>query len=139
MKLGLRIETRPDETIDEPPARTFVYRLRPTQAGEDVLPPVAIAAYDPALAHYVTRVTVGVPIRVVAVPTFDPASLNFDSPSTTLGWRARLAWGAASLAALAFAVTIVSKSVRRRLARPPGSGPERADVLPEMPPGACGQ
>ena len=47
LPLGLRIEPKPDETTGEPPARTFVYRLRPTEAGEAVLPPVAIAAFDP--------------------------------------------------------------------------------------------
>ena len=82
--LGLRIEPRPDETTDEPPARTFVYRLRPTQAGEVVLPPVAIAAFDPSLARYVTHVTAGVPIRVVAVPSFDPATIAYDPPSTAM-------------------------------------------------------
>ena len=82
--LGLRIEPKPDETIDEPPARTFVYRLRPTQAGEAVLPPVAIAAFDPSLSHYVTHVTAGVPIRVVAVPSFDPTTINYEPPSTAM-------------------------------------------------------
>ena len=57
--LGLRIEPKPDETTNEPPARSFVYRLRPIHAGEAVLPPVAIAAFDPALSRYVTQVTTG--------------------------------------------------------------------------------
>ena len=82
--LGLRIEPKPDETTDEPPARTFVYRLRPTHAGEAVLPPVAIAAFDPSLSRYVTHVTAGVPIRVVAVPSFDPATIDYDPPSTAM-------------------------------------------------------
>src|SRR5262249_47460240 len=56
LPLGLRIQPEPDETTVEPPTRTFVYRLRPTRAGEAVLPPVAIAAFDPAVKRYVTRV-----------------------------------------------------------------------------------
>jgi hypothetical protein len=126
LRLGLRIEHGPDETRDEPPARTFVYRLRPTQAGEAVLPPVAIAAYDPALAHYVTRVTSGVAIRVVAVPAFDPATIDYDMPSTALSRPIQIAWAVLSVAIALFAATIIVRRIRRRLARPPAFGPERA-------------
>ena len=45
-----RIEALPDQTVNEPPSRTFVYRIRPTRAGDVVLPPVSIAAFDPELA-----------------------------------------------------------------------------------------
>ena len=38
-----------------------------------MLPPVSIAAFDPASQHYLTRATAALPIRVVAVPSFDPA------------------------------------------------------------------
>ena len=78
-ELGLRITAGPDQTSDEPPVRTFVYRLRPTRGGDIVLPPVSIASFDPALARYVTHVTAGVPIRVVAVPSFDPTTIPDDS------------------------------------------------------------
>ncbi len=61
--------------IHEPPSRTFVYRLRPTRPGEDVIPPVRIAAFDPLTSRYVTRASPSVPIRVVAVPSFDPATI----------------------------------------------------------------
>ena len=62
-----------------------MYRLRPTRAGEAVLPPVAIAAFDPALTRYVTHVTAGVPIRVVAVPAFDPATIDDGIDGPRLG------------------------------------------------------
>jgi hypothetical protein len=124
-KLGLRIEPKPDETSDEPPARTFVYRLRPTQAGEAVLPPVAIAAYDPSLSRYVTHVTAGVPIRVVAVPSFDPATTHFDSPSDALSWPARAAWAIASLTIVLLAVYMLLRRMRRRFEHPLSS-PELA-------------
>ncbi|MGE5757008.1 MAG: hypothetical protein ACM35G_15060, partial [Planctomycetaceae bacterium] len=77
--LGLRVEPRPTDVVAEPPSRIFRYRLRPTRAGEAVLPPVAVAAFDPASDQYVTKVTAGVPIRVVAAPRFDPTSLD-DGP-----------------------------------------------------------
>ena len=75
LDIGPRIEPRPVESINEPPSRTFVFTLRPTRPGEAVLPPVAIASFDPSSRHYVTRVTPGVPIRVVAVPAFDAATI----------------------------------------------------------------
>ncbi len=72
---GLRIEPKPIEGLNEPPSRTFVYRLRPTRPRDEVLPPVAIAAFDPATQRYITHVTPSVPIRVVAVPAFDSAMI----------------------------------------------------------------
>ncbi len=75
LKLGLRVEPRPVEVIHEPPSRTFAYRLRPTRPGEDVIPPVRIAAFDPSTSRYVTRASPSVPVRVVAVPSFDPATI----------------------------------------------------------------
>src|SRR5512135_677599 len=75
--LGLRIEPLPAEAVAEPPSRVFRFRLRPTRAGEAVLPPVAVAAFDPTSNQYVTKVTAGVSIRVVTVPQFDPTSLDY--------------------------------------------------------------
>jgi hypothetical protein len=73
--IGLRVESRPDEATLEPPSRTLIYRLRPSRPGQAVLPPVAVAAFDPAVGRYITHVTAGVPIRVLEVPAFDPATL----------------------------------------------------------------
>jgi hypothetical protein len=75
LAIGPRIDPRPIEGQGEPPSRTFIYRLRPTRPGEDVLPPVAIAAFDPATQRYNTHVTPSVPIRVVAVPAFDSTTI----------------------------------------------------------------
>lgn len=75
LPLNLRIQPGRTDAMREPPSRTFVYRMRPTRPGEAVLPPVAIAAFDPSSQHYVTRMTPSVPIKVVAVATFDPSAI----------------------------------------------------------------
>jgi hypothetical protein len=119
--LGLRIEPEPDEMTNEPPARTFVYRLRPTRAGEAVLPPVAIAAFDPATRRFATHVTAGVPIRAVAVASFDATTLED-------GWASRVphetnwqAWSARGLALglllLGYAMVFVVRVRMRRKER----------------------
>jgi hypothetical protein len=107
LPLGLRIEPRPDQASDDPPARTLVFRLRPTRAGEAVLPPVAIAAYDPSLSRYVTRVTEGVPIRAVAVPSFDPAALDDTRVQKSPAEPSLLGWSAVLAATLSLAGFIV--------------------------------
>jgi hypothetical protein len=93
---GLRIDPRPIEARSEPPSRTFVYRLRPTKPGEAVLPPLAIAAFDPSARRYITHVTPSVPIRVVAVPAFDSRTIpDLDSIGGPDARRAAaLKWGA---------------------------------------------
>jgi hypothetical protein len=127
LSIGLRIEPEPDLTSDEPPARTFVYRLRPTRPGEAVLPPVAIAAYDPALLRYVTRVTSGVPVRVVAVPSFDPATIEGAAAVRGPDRPAWLPWAAGGFSATlllgAFAMLIL---VRRGRFRGAALGPRAA-------------
>jgi hypothetical protein len=100
LKIGLRIESKAADLIAEPPSRTFVYRLRPTRPGEEVLPPVSIAAFDPSSSRYVTQVTDGVPIRVVPVPAFDPSTID---PGERVGGSVpsnRLAWSAAITSAM---------------------------------------
>ena len=125
-ELGLRVTAGPDQASDEPPVRTFVYRLRPTRAGDIVLPPVSIAAFDPALARYVTRVTAGVPVRVVAVPSFDPTTIPDDSLSTAAARPSRIIW-AVTLAILALlAAYLMLRHVRRRLERASAPFPELA-------------
>ena len=124
--LALRIAPKPDETIDEPPTRTFIYRLRPTHAGEAILPPVAIAAFDPSLARYVTHVTAGVPVRVVAVPSFDPTTIDDESLSTALSRPMLILWTVISLGAVSFTVYLILRQWRRRLERPRSFGPELA-------------
>jgi hypothetical protein len=125
--LALRIEPKPDEVGDEPPVRTFVYRLRPTRAGEAVLPPVAIAAFDPVRLRYLTHATAGVSIRAVAVPGFDTRTVDDRiSASDTRDpvWTARAAWG--SSAALLLGGYAALALVRRRLRRRDRHGPALA-------------
>jgi hypothetical protein len=110
------IDPLPDEAIDEPPSRTFVYRLRPMRPGESNLPPVAIAAFDPVLGRYLTRVTSGVPIRAVSVPAFDPRVLE---SATSLRdahqpeWVVLAVWGFGAAALLAAFAALAR--LRRRL------------------------
>jgi hypothetical protein len=82
-QLPLGLEVAPPVVVVEesPPARRFRYRIRPTRAGSAALPPVAVAAFDPASVHYVTRVTPSVPLGVVDVPRFDPAEIAYPVPT----------------------------------------------------------
>ena len=115
LPIGLRIEPKPTEMTANPPLRQFVYRLRPTRPGEAVLPPVAIASFDPASARYITQISPGVPVQVVAVPSFDPAgfdpgeSLRGSGPSTARVWIASIV-----SAVLLLGVTVGLVRVRRR-------------------------
>ncbi len=94
LPLGLRIQPGRTDAMREPPSRTYVYRMRPTRSGEAVLPPVAVAAFDPSSQHYVTRMTPGVPVKVVAVPSFDSSAIPDLNPRPeTAGVRsARRRW-----------------------------------------------
>jgi len=107
-----RVDGRPDETIDEPPSRAFVFRVRPMKAGEVVLPPVTIASFDPRIGRYVTRATNGVPLKVVAVPEFDAEGLDYRPPSPP---SATALWIVAAGAAVMVAGGVFA--FRRRLAR----------------------
>ena len=71
------VEPMEAESVAEPPSRLFRYRLRPTRAGEAVLPPVAVATFDPRTARFVTKVTPGVSVRVVDVPRFAATDLQY--------------------------------------------------------------
>jgi hypothetical protein len=127
LPLGLRINSKDDETVNEPPARTFVYRLRPTKPGEAALPPVSIAAYDPALSRFITQTTRRVPIRVIAVPSFDPAAID-DGRSSGISmrreWLVWTSWGSSAILLLASYAALAR--VRRRLRRRPEVGPQAA-------------
>ena len=93
--LALRVEPLPDERTSEPPSVTFVYRIRPTRAGSGVVPPVAIAAFDPRSMRYITKVTQGVPIKAAAVPAFDPRTINYTAPDGDR--NRRIAWASTAL------------------------------------------
>jgi hypothetical protein len=74
---GLEVEPLPPEVVADPPSRVLRYRLKPTRPGEVVLPPVAVATFDPVAGQYLTRAAPGVAIRVVDVPRFDPNTLRY--------------------------------------------------------------
>jgi hypothetical protein len=123
----LRIKPRPEEATPEPPSRTFVYRLRPTRPGAVVLPPVALAAFDPELSRYLTQVTAGVPVRVVAVAEFDPEQVDLGALVEAAGRSSlpeMVAWGGSAALLLAAGLGLVW--VRRRLRRGRRLGPAAA-------------
>jgi len=123
LPVGLRIRPGPIETNDEPPVRTFVYRLRPSRAGEVVLPPISIASYDPSISRYMTQATPGVPVRVVAVRAFDPATIIVGESTNRTGRSVVAGWIAWSLSAAALAVAYVALLlVRMRLQKRRQSG-----------------
>lgn len=125
--LGLRIEPLPSELVQDPPSRIFRFRVRPTKAGEATLPPVAITAFDPAIKRYVTRVTPGVPVRVLDLPKYNPATLSYATSSGSgdsvrgqlIGWAIGISSGllAASIGALLLARRIRVRRGRAWLAR----------------------
>jgi hypothetical protein len=115
-----RIEPLPSLVVEDPPSRTIRYRLRPTRAGAFLLPPVAVAYFDPTIPGYLTKTTPGVPIRVVAVAAFDPSSLAYGAgrPSAPqsagfgTSWRLALLVGVSGLGGAGVGI-----GVRRWLAR----------------------
>ncbi|WP_165070185.1 BatD family protein [Paludisphaera rhizosphaerae] len=108
-----RVGDLPDETVDEPPSRAFVYRIRAMQAGEVVLPPVSIASYDPRVGRYVTHVSGGVPFKVVAAPAFNPEGIDYrpPAPGMSAGRIATISTAAAMAAMILTAIVL-----RRRVA-----------------------
>jgi hypothetical protein len=84
--LPIVVTSLPDEQVDDPPSKTYRFRLRPMQAGSWVLPAVSISSFDPETARYMTHATTGVPLVAVAVPDFDPATLG---PEPSIGRRGR--------------------------------------------------
>ena len=81
LPLGLRVEPLRDDLIQEPPSRTLTYRIRPTRPGEAALPAILISTYDPKLVRYLTKTTPSMPLKVVAVPAFDPKSIDYRPPA----------------------------------------------------------
>jgi hypothetical protein len=89
-----------------------------------VLPPVAISAFDPAIQRYVTHVTAGVPIRILAVPQFDPATIESPDSRSRRAVALPLAWTACGLSAVllvgsyALVVTVRRRQGHRQLHGP---------------------
>jgi hypothetical protein len=127
LALRPRIESLPAEFVNEPPARTFVYRIRPTRAGETVLPPVAIAAFDPDRLRYITKVTQGLPVKAIAVPEFDPGTVDYavPDPDPERSNTVNLAM-AAALLILALGLFLLAVILRRHRLLKRRSGPMAA-------------
>jgi hypothetical protein len=124
LPIAARVEALPDEVVDEPPSRAFVFRIRPTKPGEVVLPPVSIASYDPRVKRYLTRATRGVPLTVVAVPAFDAEKLDYKPAEPGLLERAVLATAWLTAAAVLTASAIVAgMRLRTRWIESPRTGP----------------
>jgi hypothetical protein len=102
---GFRVERGTDIVSDEPPSHTFVYTLRPTRAGEAVLPPVRVSGFDPGSGRYQTRAGPGVSVRVVDVPAFDSSALRYGPASPPGRSRERLAVGLTALVVAGLSVT----------------------------------
>jgi hypothetical protein len=122
LPLGLRVERLPDVTMADPPAHTFVFRLRPTRAGDATLPPVAVAGFDPITGQFPTKVTTGVRLRVSDVAPFDAARLDYGPRSTTSSSATRVegqltAIVAAFLALIAAGAVVVVVGRRHRTGR----------------------
>jgi hypothetical protein len=89
LSLGANVRVEPigDEAGDAPPSRTFRYRLRPSEAGSVVLPPLAVSTFDPASNRYQTQVSASVKIRAERVEEFDPSRLVIEEEEAPgSGW-----------------------------------------------------
>ena len=126
LPLALRIRPGPTELKEEPPRRTYTYHLRPSRAGEGVLPPISIASFEPSLSRFMTQVTPSVAIRVVAISAFDPATIDDGSTSVHAGRSVEGPWIVGSLSAIALAGALASLTiVRRRLRHVAGESAAR--------------
>jgi hypothetical protein len=122
--LSPRIEPLPVELVKEPPERTFVYRIRPTRAGEAVLPPVAIAAFDAERSLYITKVTQGLSIRAIAVPGFDPSTADYTASDASRERSTAVSLEVAvAVLIVALGVFLLAFIVRRHWLRKRQSGP----------------
>ena len=121
LPVALPIERGPDQAVDDPPSRTFVYRLRPTRAGNLTLPPIALAAFDPKSGRYVTKVTAGLPIRVAEVPAFQPGSLRYGPPTPVTAHRPAWVRGFVGRGRHAFGSGGVRLAILERPGEPPSS------------------
>jgi hypothetical protein len=94
LSIAPQVEPLTDELIQEPPSRTFLWRLRPTRPGAVVLPPVPISAFDPTTRRYVTKASQGTQVKVVSVPLLDPKAVEF---GLTRNQRRGPSWGWAAV------------------------------------------
>jgi len=118
---NLKVEQVDTKLIADPPLRTFHYQIRPTSPGDLVLPSVAVATFDPTFRRYVETRAPIVIVRVVAVPKFDPSSLDtalptIPSPTARRIPIAPIVVGGAIVALIAAFLVVRSRDRPRRLA-----------------------
>jgi len=106
----------------DPPTRTYRYRLRPTQPGRAVLPPIPLAAFDPGSKGYTTRYTPSLVVTIEGPPRFDPSRIDLGTDSmrgaTSNDLRRRVALGLAlSVGGAGVALGVAWPTLRRRIAR----------------------
>ena len=114
LPIAPRVEAIAVDAVDEPPSRTFIYRIKPTEPGEVVLPPVSIASFDPRSETYMTRASRGVPLQVVAAPVFGAEDLEYAPPRPS---RLRAILAAVGGLILAAAVVLGAAAAGLRLRR----------------------
>jgi hypothetical protein len=80
---------------------------------------VAVAAFDPQTERYVTKVTSGVPIRVVDVPRLDPATVEYQAPTATAdrGWPEWASIRLGTIAGLALITALLAVLLARAALR----------------------
>ena len=82
---GIRVEPRDGTSIDEPPSRTFTWKIRPKSSGDLRISPVSIAAFDLKSGRYATKATAGIAVKVIDVPAFDPKTIDYRVQPETRG------------------------------------------------------
>jgi hypothetical protein len=118
--LRFSVVNLPDEVVVEPPSRVYRYRLRPTAAGQFLLPPVAVSTFEPSARRYLTQTSTSMRVSVVEVPVFDPSVLD-SSASNRPELSTYRTWFFGGILTLGLAMLVVTLSLVRRLkdSRPP--------------------
>lgn len=118
-----RVEAHAVDAVDEPPSRTFIYKLKPAKPGKVALPPVLVASFDPRTRSYMTRASRGVPLEVVAAPVFGAEDLDYEAPQPSRLRAVFAVVGGLILGAAAVAGAIAAGLfLKRRWIKPPTTG-----------------
>ena len=86
-----------------------------------------IAAFDPETLRYFSKATKGLAIKAVAVPAFDPRSLDYAPPDTSRDRRMREEWTrAAVISAVTIGLSALALVAQRRWLTTMIGGPKAA-------------